>query len=807
MLIKSTLIMAFMAVAVAGFTLAAKDHDTPEDKIRLAKSARLEPKTTLVADNSSAGGGSGQSADLQALADHIQAAAPSAVLSDTTPKSVNAAAADSVAQASPEQAQPQTTQPTSTQKSNPAQAADNQPKVDESALRYFASRGDKARLQAEISRLQALYPNWKPPADPLAIPQNSDKQLEATWQLYSEGRYAEVRKAVADRQASEPGWQPPADLLERLDIAEARTRLINASDLKQYQTVIDIGARTPSLLTCSDIDVLWRVAEAFIHTDRAARGEDAYKYILKTCTNPQERLATIQKAAALMPYQPMQDLLALERPDGNGGREFDSIRTDLARRFVAQGNDDPKLAVSQDYLSQVERVARSQGLASDDSLLGWYYLRRRDYPDAEQWFKAAHEKEDSAAISQGLALVLIADHKPQEAEDVMYKWRNESKDAMATYLAATANLMALQPPANLSEDVLGRIAAEVVKQKYVPTAQQFGWFARSMNQLQAAARWFETALRWKPDDEPSAYGLAVTRNQLNDRLGVAEVQRLWAGRSQRIAMLGEPAPRTPASEPLPSPNQAGQSTPQPLPQTSMQQGAAQNVPPSISQAAPQLPMTQARVNAQIPAGRSLASARSATPQDYAEPQVRVRIGARSVRKTAGCNTTVNAQLLTPGNALSRGWCLMNLNRPMEAVEAFGVALNSAEPKSREEAAYGQSLAYLRAGLANDAAVAATKAPMNRQRAAELQVAILANRALSAFEGKRYHEALLYLDQRAQLQQERVDLMVLRGYCYLNLKMYDDAERIFTAVAATGNRDGSRGLRDLQLTLHPPPGEN
>jgi len=791
--------MAFMAVAVAGFTLATKDHDSPEDKIKLAKSARLEPQTMLAADTGSAGS-SGQPIDLQALADHIQATAPSAVLSDTPAMPANAALPDSVAQASPQQAQPP-----STQQANPAQAANNPPKVDESALRYFASRGDKARLQAEISRLQTLYPNWTPPADPLAIPQNSDKQLEAMWQLYSEGRYAEVRKAIADRQAAESGWQPPADLLERLDIAEARTRLVNASDLKQYQTVIDIGARTPSLLTCSDIDVLWRVAEAFIRTDRAARGQDAYKYILKTCTNPQERLATIQKAAALLPYQPMQDLLALERPDGNGGREFDSIRTDLARRFVAQGNDDPKLTISQDYLSQVERVARSQGLASDDSLLGWYYLRRSDYADAEQWFKAAHEKEDSATVSQGLALVLIADRKPQDAEDVMYKWRNESKDAMATYLAATANLMALQPPANLSEDVLGRIAAEVVKQKYVPTAQQLGWFARSMNQPQAAARWFETALRWKPDDEPSAYGLAITRNQLNDRAGVAEVQRLWAGRSQRIAVLGEPAPRTPVSQPLPSPDQAVQPAPQNMPQATMQQGTPQNASPTVSQAAPQPPVTQPYANAQTSA-QPAAPLRRAPSPDYAEPETRVRTAARSPRQPAGCTTTANAELLMPANALARGWCLMNLNRPMEAVEAFGVALNNTNPKSREEAAYGQSLAYLRAGLANDAAVAATKAPMNHQRAAELQVAILANRALSAFDGKRYHETLLYLDQRAQLQQERVDLMVLRGYCYLNLKMYDDAERIFTAVAATGNRDGSRGLRDLQLTLHPQPGD-
>ena len=799
MLIKSTLIMAFMAVAVAGFTLATKDHVSPEDKIKLAKSSRLEPQTLLAADIKP-GGATEQTVDLRAVADRIQATAPSAVLSDgpSNPQP-NAPAPDALAQAAPQSTAPQAAQQQpAQQQSGQAQPA-SPPKVDESALRYFASRGDKARLQAEISRLQTLYPNWTPPADPLAVPQNSDKQLEAMWQLYSEGRYAELRKAIADRQTAEAGWQPPADLLERLDVAEARARLVNASDLKQYTTVIDIAANTQSLLTCSDIDILWRVAEAFIRTDRVKRGQDAYTYMLKSCTNPQERLATIQKAAALLSYQPMQDLLALEKPDGNGGREFDSIRTDLARRFVAQGNDDPKLTVSQDYLSQVERVARSQGLASDDSLLGWYYLRRSNYSDAGQWFEAAHAKEDSAAISQGLALVLIADHKPQEAEEAMYKWRNESKDAMATYLAATANLMALQPPANLSEDVLGRMAGEVVKQKYVPTAQQFGWYARSLNQPQAAARWFETALRWKPDDEPSAYGLAITRNQLNDRQGVAEVQRLWAGRSQRIAVLGEPATRTPTSAPLPSPNQTVQATPQIAPQ-----GSLQSAPLAAPQATPLAPITQPPVNAQA-AAEPAAPVRRAPPVEYNQAEARTRTAVRGARSPAGCTTTISAELLTPANALSRGWCLMNLNRPMEAVEAFGVALNNTDPKSREEAAYGQSLAYLRAGLANNAAVAATKAPMNHQRAAELQVAILSDRALSAFSGKRYHEALLYLDQRSQLQQERVDLMVLRGYCYLNLKMYDDAERIFTAVAVTGNRDGNRGLRDLRLATHPQPG--
>ena len=770
MFIRSSLLTVSVAVVVAGFVITMKDRGSLEEGLGLAAQNRPDSQVAQTGSIKPADTAfNSPSIDMKAVADRIQATAPSAVLSDTPAVWQSASGtSDAVAQAMPQSTTPQAAPP---------------PKVDESALRYFASRGDKARLQAEISRLQALYPDWVPPADPLAIPQNSDKQLEAMWQLYSEGRYAELRKAIADRQVAEAGWQPPADLLERLDVAEARARLVNASDLKQYATVVDIGANTPSLLTCSDIDILWRVAEAFIKTNRTTRGQDAYVYILKNCINPQERLATVQKASALLPYEPMQELLALEKPDGNGGRELDSIRTDLARRFVAEGNDDPKLSVAPDYLSQVERAAETQGLASDALLLGWYHLRRENHDEAEKWFRIARTKDDSASASQGLALILIADHKPQEAEDVMYRWRNDTKDATATYLAATANLMALQPPANLSEDVLGRMAAEVIKQKYVPTAQEFGWYARSLNQPQTAARWFETALRWKPDDEPSAYGLVITRNQLNDRQGVAEIQRLWAGRSERIARLGETTPRAPiGSAPLPSPNQT-------IPQTTVTPTSPQPLATSPATAETNINTRQ----------------RTLAPTGYSGPQRQITV-RRGVRGPRGCSTTINAQRLNPADALSRGWCLMDINRPMEAIEAFEVALSSPAGKVREDAAYGQSLAYLRAGLANNAAVAATKAPLSRQRAAELQVAILADRALTAFAAKRYQETLIYLDQRAQLQLERTDLMVLRGYCYLNLKMYDDAERIFNAVAATGNRDGNRGLIDLRLATHPDPSD-
>ncbi|MEJ6846609.1 tetratricopeptide repeat protein [Sinorhizobium fredii] len=637
-----------------------------------------------------------------------------------------------------------------------APPADAPPAVDESALRYFASQGDTARLQAEISRLRALYPNWTPPRDPLAVPRNKDVQLETMWQLYSEGRYAEVRRAIADRQTKEAGWQPPADLLERLDVAEARARLINASDLKQYETVIQVGANTPILLTCSEVDVLWRVAEAFAATKRQTRARDAYLYILKNCDSEPERLATLQKAAAALPYAMLQELLSYERPNVAGTLEFESIRDDLARRFVAEGEDDAALAVDPKYLQRVERLVETQGTASDALLLGWYQLRRKNMSAAEQWFRRARDKQDSASASQGLALALIDRKAPEEAEKVLYPWRDASADARATYMAATANLLAIEPPVALAGDVLQRIAQETMKARDPATAQQFGWYARTLGQPQTALQWFSTALRWKPDDEPSAYGLAITRQQLGDTAGAAEIQRLWAGRSERIARLGEAE----------KPTEAGQ-VPGPT---------GQVAPPSAAE-----------------------SGRPAVAVVRRQAGLPARVGTsprQVVRRTVGCRETLNPNRLAPQAALARGWCLMDMNRPLEAAEAFEVALRASTPAMREDAAYGQSLAYLRAGLTSKAAVAATKSPQSRARVAELQTAILADRAIAAFDAGRYRETLIFLDQLRRISSERTDLMVLRGYAYLRLNRFAEAKRIFEAAAATGNRDARRGLADV-----------
>ncbi|WP_421399620.1 cellulose synthase [Agrobacterium fabrum] len=659
----------------------------------------------------------------------------------------------------------------------PQPASADMPEVDLSALRYFAARGDNQRLQAEIARLRALYPNWTPPADPLAIPENGDLKLDAMWQLYTDGRYAEVRKAIADRQQAEPGWQPPDNLIGMLTLAEARQRLVNASDLKQYSAVVDTAANNPGLLTCSEVDMLWRVADAFANSDRMGRARDAYLYILNNCTAASDRLATVQKASALLPAEMTAELLAKEKPGADGQLEFEPVKNDLARQFVAKAGEKPKegekegVTVPSAYLMRLERLAETDKLASDALLLGWYNIRQKNMAEAEKWFRKARAEEDSASASQGLALALIDRNEPREAEDVMYKWRTSSDDALATYLAATANLLALQPPVVLPPDVLQRIAGETVARKDAATAQQFGWYSLAFRQTPLALQWFSTALGWKPDDEPSAYGMAVSYHDLRNLAGLRGIQQQWASRSQRIADVGTARMVDQSGQivaPVSTPPITQQVT-APAPTYAPQGGTATVYDQPVVQQQPEPSRKQARRPVQAQRETS-ASSRPRSCVAYPDPQ-----------------------RLPPQQALDLGWCLMETNRPAEALKAFESAIEGGQSTVKSDAAYGQSLAYLRMGLTDHAAVSATKSRMDRPRATELQVSILADRAVSAFQSKRYSETLLLLDQRARLADERTDLMVLRGYSYLAMRRYGEAAQIFESLTAIGNQDGIKGL--------------
>ncbi len=658
------------------------------------------------------------------------------------------------------------------------------PSVDETALRYFAQQGDARRLNAEIARLRALYPNWYPPTDMSAPVPVTDTLLDAMWKLYSQGQYAAARAAIADRLVNEPGWKVPADLLARLDIGEKRDRLINASNAKQWDTVVQIAADTPSLLTCADVDVLWRLAEAFARSDRAERARDVDVYVLTNCQDPKERLATVQKAMAYLGDAELSDLLALERTGADGKGEFAAVRGDIARRRIGSAAKDPSQTAPPDDIALLQQLATAGTKADDAVLLGSYLFSHKDAEGAATWFQLAKTRADTPEIARGLAYALNAVDRPAEAEAAAYRWRDAGAENKEVYLVVATALLAIDPPAKIEPEVMARMAKAISEAKYAPGAQDLGWYAYNTGQTLSAARWFSAALTWKPDTEPAAFGLALAAQKLGNKAALAQIIKVWGPRSQRIADLADPTKQRAGLRPADTFD---------LPPSIATPGAVQ---PGRAGAVVSQTATRVASGYDVPTPEG-----TFVPADATVPATRPVRAARVAASSGGgggggCSSGVRTEQLRGMSALTRGWCLLSLNRPVEASDAFDAAMMSSDGKARQDAAYGKTLANLRSGLTDAAAVSASAAPQDPKRAVEMRTEILTQRALAAYADNRWVEALLYLDERSQIAPEQNDLLLIRAWSYYHLGRLPESKRLFVAVAGTGSREAAKALATL-----------
>jgi tetratricopeptide (TPR) repeat protein len=673
-------------------------------------------------------------------------------------------------------------------------AQSSRPPVDESALRYFASQGDTRRVDAEIARLRALYPEWVPPSDLSQLAGSgvalTDPAIDALWQLYADGKIAEIRAAIAERQTREPQWKPPAELITALEQSEARKRLTNASDSNQWRTVLAVATDTPSLLTCANVDVLWRVAEAFVKTNQTPRARDVYTYTLTNCSNPAERLGTLQKAVSLLPEADVTELLKLERKSGGTPDDFSLIREELARRRVERASADGKITAAPEDLAIVERLAENPADSGNALVLGYYNYHRKNSEKALEWFKLALDRGAGSKAAEGYALSLRDLNRFVQAEAFAFDWRDKAKENMRVYLDVATALLSQDPPPRLEPRVIARVIPAVVNERSTNGAQALGWYSYNTGQFRSARDWFLESLSWKADDEPSAYGAVLAAQRLNDRAGFNALVSKWRAESPRIADVADG--RTPASHRRSVRPVASDTT------------GATTAPASSDSAdvAPRRVEPARQAQAEIPRRSDEPPAfERTTPDGTVTPARRAASRTTEARSSGrgakGCTVTRSASSLSPGAALNLGWCLMELNRPMEAVSAFDEAVRRGTGQAREEAAYGKSLAYLRKDLTAEAAVAAAQAPQTAERRRELTASILSQRALGAYREGRWAEVILTLGERNRVVPEQTDLMMLRGWSYFKLGRYKDAERIFRAVYRTGSsEEASVGLNAI-----------
>lgn len=627
--------------------------------------------------------------------------------------------------------------------SNPLSASSTGPVVDESALRHFAKQGDERRLQAEIARLAAIYPGWVPPADPLAVENTVDEDLQAMWDLFGKGDLAGIDAAIAARQTTNPSWRPPQDLVDALAASKAMAEIRAAATVKSHARVIELAANHADILVCTNVDLLWSLAEAFAAVGREDRAVQAYQFVLNTCEPSPERLATMQKARLVLSADDLEVLYLLER-----GREFASVRVDQARQMLADVVSGAVRQADPVAVRLMQQTVVAEPDAADLRLLGHYELKNNRGRQARILFQKAFELDSSPESIAGLAWSMVQTRDLVDAEELLASHRYGSVELDDLYLSVANAVLAAVPPIKLEPDTLVRIADSINEAQDYAGAQAVGWYALNYQQSQTAARWFQKALEYNPGYEPAAYGLLVASDQLKDRETMREIIRKWGALSPRIALFGKPG----------APTDAPQLTS--IPEPSLFAPAVYRIDGA-------------------PAFLLVAQQTAAQKQAYAQ-----------------CGSYRPPEALSPAQALPRAWCLMELERSSEAEAAFRRAILAPSVTARTEAYYGLTLALLRVGLIEEAAIAASAMPQSAERVSEMQLAILASTATAYFEIGRYDEVLQLLDHRAQMAPEQNDLLTIRAWSYYHLGRLREARQIFAAVAATGYADAQRGLESV-----------
>ena len=410
--------------------------------------------------------------------------------------------------------------------------------IDLTALRYFAGQGDLARVAAEIRRLREKHPGWEPPQDLFGQSGNSEFE-KPLWDLVRPARLRRRARRRRGHSGQEPGLAAFfGSRLGKLALAEANDKLVKASDAQQWGDVIDIAAANKMLLTCGDVDAIWRTAEALAHTDDEPRALEAYRYILASCPKREERLATVQKASQILKSpEDLETLLRLGRRLPNGTSEFESVRFDLVRQKVgdaAAGKAGPEASQSEiDALAAHARNANDRG---DQQLLGWLAYSRKDYVQAESWFAMALRPGPDPKAAEGLVLTLrgagrIADAQKLAAQYAGLGPLNSQIDDRSAH--GVVQRSAATP---LSPDDLVNLSQAIDMAKSADGAQLYAWHLYNSNDVAGAADWFRKSADWQPN-EAAAIGQIVTARRLRNMRDYADLVAKYRGVYPKVAAL------------------------------------------------------------------------------------------------------------------------------------------------------------------------------------------------------------------------------------------------------------------------------
>ncbi len=408
--------------------------------------------------------------------------------------------------------------------------------VDESALRYYAGLGQRDRVAMETLRLKRLDPAWRVPDD-LYAHQQSHPDEAPLWVLFGQDRLGEIEAAIRVRQAVEPGWMPSDELAAKIKAKHLRVRVTAWAASGEWHAIVESFKGTGIAWAKDDAEVLWIVAEAYARENDCGEAYIVYRSILVDHGDFNERRATVERAIALVPMSYVEKLLALERRDEHGAGEFAAIAIDITRaRLSAFLHDEVANPVGAEELDAFKAFVHEAKDPNEPGLVAWTAFKRRDYPQALDWFKFAIARGGDAMIAHGLAHTLRMMGLKREAEEVAYAWREPLVNNAILFIDLLEEDFTKERPPFIEPARVARYAQVTAATESGEGAQALGWYAYNTCQYPQALLWFGRAVAWLPK-EATAYGYALSLQRMHRSKDFRDVVNRYDGLFPKVAAL------------------------------------------------------------------------------------------------------------------------------------------------------------------------------------------------------------------------------------------------------------------------------
>jgi len=197
-----------------------------------------------------------------------------------------------------------------------------------------------------------------------------------------------------------------------------------------------------------------------------------------------------------------------------------------------------------------ERLARFAEMATEARsvtgaiALAWYHQTRSDHKASVEWFERALEwggdTPDVAAV-EGYVVALIGLDRFEDAENLVFKWRDRSDKIAQLYIDVFGGKL-LSYPQNKHIDParLDRYAMLAGFERSIYGAQALAWYYYDRQTWPEAARWFEANLTWSGTgnhDQKSVEGFAQSLRYIGRREEAEEILYAWRDRNPTLRKL------------------------------------------------------------------------------------------------------------------------------------------------------------------------------------------------------------------------------------------------------------------------------